>query len=104
MSSEDAQIRVFVSSMSANSTTVNQQKNIEQVLEAKRVNFIKIDIASNSESKDEMRTIMGDEHGLAPQICNGNVYCGNYETFAEANEAGTLFDFLKLPNPNQEQS
>ncbi|XP_067658111.1 SH3 domain-binding glutamic acid-rich-like protein 3 isoform X2 [Haliotis asinina] len=97
-------ITFYYTSCPFNKKTVNQQKNIEQVLEAKRVNFIKIDIASNSESKDEMRTIMGDEHGLAPQICNGNVYCGNYETFAEANEAGTLFDFLKLPNPNQEQS
>ncbi|XP_046563010.1 SH3 domain-binding glutamic acid-rich-like protein 3 isoform X2 [Haliotis rubra] len=97
-------ITFYYTSCPFNKKIVTQQNKIEQVLEAKRVNFIKIDIASNAESKEEMRTIMGDDHGLAPQICNGNVYCGNYETFAEANEVGELFDFLKLPNPVKEQS
>ncbi|XP_046360037.1 SH3 domain-binding glutamic acid-rich-like protein 3 [Haliotis rufescens] len=104
MSNGDAQIKVYVSSMSPNANTVCQQNKIEQVLEAKKVSFIKIDIASNPDYKDEMRAIMGDERGLAPQICNGNEYCGNYETFADAIELGTLFEFLKLPSPVQEQS
>lgn len=35
-----------------------------------------MDISQNSDDKDQMREIAGNPTALAPQICNGEVYCG----------------------------
>ena len=35
-----------------------------------------VDIAASEEAKKKMRELMGDPKGLAPQIFNGDTYCG----------------------------
>ena len=53
-----------------------QQNHIETVLRAKQLDFQIIDIATDAGKKDEMREKMGDETAVAPQIFNGDQYCG----------------------------
>ena len=38
----------------------------------------------------------GQRIALAPQIFNDDQYCGDYEDFDEANEAGQLEEFLRI--------
>ena len=35
-----------------------------------------IDVAQDSEALERMRELVGDEEALAPQIANGEEYCG----------------------------
>lgn len=46
------------------------------ILEGKKIEFQKIDIAASSEAKNKMREISNDSKALPPQICNGDQYCG----------------------------
>ena len=52
------------------------QQKIEMILDSKRIDYDKIDIAGNDEAKNKMREIMGDPHGLPPQLTKGNAYLG----------------------------
>lgn len=45
-------------------------------LEAHKVPFDVIDVAQDSDALDRMRELVGDEEALAPQIANGDEYCG----------------------------
>jgi SH3-binding, glutamic acid-rich protein len=52
---------------------------ILQVLEVKRIPFVKKDIASDNDDRKEFRRLMlslGESNALPPQICNGDRYIG----------------------------
>ena len=49
---------------------------IRTVLEAQKLPFDVIDVAQDDDALERMREIVGDEEALAPQIVNGEEYCG----------------------------
>ena len=49
---------------------------MEMVLSGKKIAFIKVDVSMDSDGRDKMREIVGDETALPPQIANGDSYCG----------------------------
>lgn len=53
-----------------------RQDRIISVLSSMGVSFDKIDIAQDSADKEKMRKIAGNPTALAPQIANGDTYCG----------------------------
>jgi hypothetical protein len=46
------------------------------ILESKKIPFTKVDVAADSEAKQKMRSIIGDDKALPPQLINGDTYCG----------------------------
>jgi glutaredoxin len=66
------------------------------VLDGKKIPYTLVDIAADSAEKDRMRHIAGNDRALAPQLANGNTYCGGYEAFDEAVEFENLEQFLHL--------
>lgn len=46
------------------------------ILDSKRVDYDKVDIAGNDEAKQKMREVMGDPKGLPPQLTKGNTHLG----------------------------
>ena len=46
------------------------------ILDSKRIEYEKVDIAGNEAAKEKMRQVMGDPAGLPPQLTNGDVYLG----------------------------
>lgn len=46
------------------------------ILDSKRVDYNKVDIAGNDEAKQKMREVMGDPKGLPPQLIKGNTHLG----------------------------
>lgn len=56
-----------------------KQQMVLQVLEVKRIPFVKKDIASGDDDRKEFRRLMtslGDANALPPQIFNGDRYIG----------------------------
>ncbi len=53
-----------------------RQLRIRTVLEAQKLPFDIIDVAQDDVELERMREIVGDEEALAPQIANGDEYCG----------------------------
>ncbi|KAJ8027179.1 SH3 domain-binding glutamic acid-rich-like protein 3 [Holothuria leucospilota] len=66
------------------------------VLDSKKIQYEKIDIAADEDAKQKMRDGMGDPKGLPPQLFNGDDYCGDFAKFDEAVEDEKLEEFLKL--------
>lgn len=46
------------------------------ILDSKKIDYDKEDIAGNESAKAKMRDIMGDPKGLPPQLTKGDVYLG----------------------------
>ena len=46
------------------------------ILDSKKVDYDKVDIAGNEEAKQRMREIMGDPKGLPPQLTKGDQHLG----------------------------
>jgi len=89
-------IIVYTTSVTFKKELHTQQNHIETVLRAKQLDFQIIDIATDAGKKDEMREKMGDETAVAPQIFNGDQYCGDYKAFQQAVEEEIVLSFLKL--------
>ncbi|KAJ8027174.1 SH3 domain-binding glutamic acid-rich-like protein 3 [Holothuria leucospilota] len=89
-------IKVYYTSTASSSKLEGNQRKIDMILTAKKIEFEKLDVASSEENKKKMRELMGDDKAVAPQIFNDDQYCGNFEKFEEANESDTLKEFLKL--------
>lgn len=53
-----------------------QQQKIEIILDAKNIDYHKIDVAADEQAKKIMRDIMGDPKGLPPQLTKGDTYLG----------------------------
>lgn len=53
-----------------------QQQKIEMVLDSKKIEYEKVDIAADEGAKAKMREIAKNPSALPPQLCNGDQYCG----------------------------
>ena len=53
----------------------NQQK-IEMILDSKKIEYEKCDVAASEDFKKQMREVSGDPKALPPQLANGDQYCG----------------------------
>ena len=93
---EGIKIDYFYSSVSGDLEIKKQQERIQNVLDSKKIGYNKIDIAASEADKAKMRQVAGDEKALAPQLANGDKYCGNFEAFENAVECEELETFLKL--------
>ena len=91
-----SELTVFYASVTSNLETKKQQQRIEMILDGKKIPYNKVDITADSNEKDRMRQIVGNERALPPQIARGSTYCGDYEAFDLAIEMETLDQFLKL--------
>lgn len=92
-----AQITYYYASVSSSMEIKKQQQKMEMILEAKKdIELVKVDITANSEDRDRMRELCGNDKALPPQIANGDVYCGDFIAFDEAVEIEKLNEFLKI--------
>ncbi|XP_070705815.1 SH3 domain-binding glutamic acid-rich-like protein 3 [Pempheris klunzingeri] len=89
-------VKVYFSSVSGSLEMKKNQTRIFSVLESKKIPFEAVDISQRSEDKDFMRERAGNPTALPPQICNGDVYCGDINAFDNAVEMEQLEEFLKL--------
>nr|XP_020494542.1 SH3 domain-binding glutamic acid-rich-like protein 3 isoform X1 [Labrus bergylta] len=92
----DMSLQVFYASVSGNVMMRKNQERIFSVLDSKSIEYEKVDITQGSDAKDLMRKKAGDPTALAPQICNGDNYCGDIDAFENAIENEQLEEFLKL--------
>ncbi|KAF0023481.1 hypothetical protein F2P81_024111 [Scophthalmus maximus] len=76
----DMPVKVFYSSASGSMETKKRQERLFSVLTSKNIPFEPVDICQNLEERDLMREKAGNSAALAPQICNGDVYCGNFKS------------------------
>ncbi|KAG5265115.1 hypothetical protein AALO_G00261590 [Alosa alosa] len=89
-------IKLYYTTVTASREVKSQQAEIMRILESKSIQFELIDISVGGDVRDEMRTKSGNPTAVPPQIFNEDQYCGNYEMFAEAVEADTVEQFLKM--------
>ncbi|XP_077408234.1 SH3 domain-binding glutamic acid-rich-like protein 3 [Vanacampus margaritifer] len=89
-------VKVFYTSVSSNLEIKKQQQRIFMVLESKKIDFARVDIAASESDKGRMRQIAGNPTALPPQISNGDAYCGDMIAFEAAVENEELDTFLKL--------
>ncbi|GAA6234232.1 SH3 domain-binding glutamic acid-rich-like protein 3 [Lates japonicus] len=89
-------VTVFYSSVCGSLEMRKRQDRIIFVLSSKNIPYKLVDISQNSDDKDLMRQRAGDPTALPPQICNGDVYCGDFIAFENAIEMEELDAFLKL--------
>ncbi|GFN77001.1 Sh3 domain-binding glutamic acid-rich-like protein [Plakobranchus ocellatus] len=84
--------------LSSNSEIRKSQQTIQDILSGSKIEFTAVDVAANRDDLNKMREVVGNPTALAPQIANGDVYCGDFEAFQEAVENKALKEFLKLPS------
>lgn len=53
-----------------------QQQKIEMLLDSKKIEYEKLDIAASEDFKKKMRDLIGDPKALPPQLFNEDQYCG----------------------------
>uniref|UniRef100_A0A8C9RF51 SH3 domain binding glutamate-rich protein n=1 Tax=Scleropages formosus TaxID=113540 RepID=A0A8C9RF51_SCLFO len=82
-----------------------KQQDVLGFLDALKIEYAEMDIASNEENRMWMReNVPGEKKPkngipLPPQIFNEENYCGDYDTFFDAKEGNQVFEFLGLPPP-----
>ncbi|KAK7093907.1 SH3 domain-binding glutamic acid-rich-like protein 3 isoform X1 [Littorina saxatilis] len=89
-------IVIYVAGDTADRNLHSQQNHIETVLRAAHVQYEMIDIASDPAYKDEMRQRCGNETAVAPQVFNGDYYCGDYVSFQQAVEEERIREYLRV--------
>ncbi|XP_029352824.1 SH3 domain-binding glutamic acid-rich-like protein 3 [Echeneis naucrates] len=87
---------VYFSSVSGSLEMKKNQERIFFVLQSKNIPFEAVDISQDSANKDLMRKRAGNPTALPPQICNGDIYCGDIDAFNNAIEMEQLEKFLKI--------
>jgi len=98
-------IKVFVTTVSANSVLKKNQQTIIDTLTARNIPFESIDISAseNEEQKLFMREKAtakdGQVNPMPPQIFSDDEYLGDYDAFYEATEDNNLDVFFKLAPP-----
>ncbi|XDV31733.1 hypothetical protein PO909_002695 [Leuciscus waleckii] len=82
-----------------------KQQDVVGFLEALKIDYAQLDIASNEDNRLWMReNVPGEKKPttgipLPPQIFNEEMYCGDYDTFFDAKEDNTVYEFLGLTPP-----
>jgi len=100
-------IKIFITTVSANSGLKKNQQTIVDTLTAKNISFEAIDISSpeNEEQKMFMREKAKPKDGqvnpMPPQIFSDDEYLGDYDAFYEATEDNNLDVFFKLAAPTE---
>ncbi|KAM6915211.1 SH3 domain-binding glutamic acid-rich-like protein 3 [Xenentodon cancila] len=89
-------VTVFLTSVSGSLELKKKQERVVSILTSKNIPFKPVDISQNSDDKDLMRKRAGNPTALPPQICNGDVYCGDFDAFENAIEMEELEKFLGL--------
>ncbi|XP_031726297.1 SH3 domain-binding glutamic acid-rich-like protein 3 [Anarrhichthys ocellatus] len=89
-------IKVYYTSVSSSKEIKKWQQQIFDILSSKKIKHEAVDIAQDVKVKDLMRDLVGDPTALAPQIFNGDNYCGDYKAFENAIEEEALESFLKI--------
>ncbi|XP_035535986.1 SH3 domain-binding glutamic acid-rich protein isoform X15 [Morone saxatilis] len=98
-------IKVFLASSSGSTAIKKKQQDVVGFLEALKVDYTQLDIACNEENRMWMRQNVPTEKKptngipLPPQIFNEESYCGDYDTFFDAKEDNSVYEFLGLPPP-----
>ncbi|XP_072524546.1 SH3 domain-binding glutamic acid-rich protein isoform X2 [Salminus brasiliensis] len=98
-------IKVFLASSSGSTAIKKKQQDVLGFLEALKIEYAQLDIASNEENRMWMReNVPGEKKPssgipLPPQIFNEENYCGDYDTFFEAKEDNSVYEFLGLTPP-----
>ncbi|MCI4390688.1 SH3 domain-binding glutamic acid-rich protein isoform X5 [Pangasianodon hypophthalmus] len=98
-------IKVFLASSSGSTAIKKKQQDVLGFLEALKIEYAQLDIASNEENRMWMReNVPGDKKPsngipLPPQIFNEDNYCGDYDTFFDAKEDNSVYEFLGLTPP-----
>uniref|UniRef100_A0A8C5DH61 SH3 domain-binding glutamic acid-rich-like protein n=1 Tax=Gouania willdenowi TaxID=441366 RepID=A0A8C5DH61_GOUWI len=98
-------IKVFLATSSGSTAIKKKQQDVVGFLEALKVEYTQLDIACNEENRMWMRQNVPEEKKpangipLPPQIFNEEGYCGDYETFFDAKEENSVYNFLGLAPP-----
>ncbi|KAK3534626.1 hypothetical protein QTP86_017007 [Hemibagrus guttatus] len=98
-------IKVFLASSSGSTAIKKKQQDVLGFLEALKIEYAQLDIASNEENRMWMReNVPGEKKPssgipLPPQIFNEDNYCGDYDTFFDAKEDNSVYEFLGLTPP-----
>ncbi|XP_057207346.1 SH3 domain-binding glutamic acid-rich protein isoform X7 [Triplophysa rosa] len=98
-------IKVYLASSSGSTAIKKKQQDVVGFLEALKIDYSQLDIASNEENRQWMRENVPGEMKptsgipLPPQIFNEQMYCGDYETFFNAKEDNAVYEFLGLTPP-----
>ncbi|XP_076837279.1 SH3 domain-binding glutamic acid-rich protein isoform X24 [Brachyhypopomus gauderio] len=98
-------IKVFLATSSGSTAIKKKQQDVLGFLEALKIEYAQLDIASNEENRMWMReNVPGEKKPangipLPPQIFNEENYCGDYDTFFDAKEENSVYEFLGLTPP-----
>ncbi|XP_073719228.1 SH3 domain-binding glutamic acid-rich protein isoform X14 [Misgurnus anguillicaudatus] len=98
-------IKVFLASSSGSTAIKKKQQDVVGFLEALKIDYTQLDIASNEVNRQWMReNVPGEKKPtngipLPPQIFNEEMYCGDYDTFFNAKEDNAVYEFLGLTPP-----
>ncbi|XP_041661782.1 SH3 domain-binding glutamic acid-rich-like protein 3 [Cheilinus undulatus] len=92
----DEKLKVFYASVCGNLEIRKKQDRIFSVLDSKKIKYERVDITQCSDDKDKMRKLAQNPTALAPQICKGDTYLGDFDAFENAVEMEDLESFLKL--------
>ena len=92
----DDEVKIYFTSVTVGSRNRIKQKQeqIFRVLDAKKIPYRKIDIATNSDRKDEMREIARNPTALPPVFVKGNQYLGGFDEFEYAVEMEDIPSFF----------
>ncbi len=52
------------------------QQKIEMILDSKKIEYVKLDVAADEDAKKRMRDLIGNDKALPPQLFNDDTYCG----------------------------
>ncbi|XP_073679328.1 SH3 domain-binding glutamic acid-rich-like protein 3 [Garra rufa] len=89
-------ITVYFSSASGSREVKQQQSEIFQFLDSKKLKYFALDITESTDRKEEMRKKVGNPSAMPPQVFNEDKYCGDYQKFFDAVEDGKPEAFFKL--------
>ncbi|XP_056588673.1 SH3 domain-binding glutamic acid-rich-like protein 3 [Triplophysa dalaica] len=89
-------VTVYFTSVSGSREVKQQQSEIFQFLDSKKIKYFTEDISQSPEKKEEMRKKVGNQSAMPPQVFNGGKYCGDYQKFFDAIEEGKAEAFFKL--------
>ncbi|GCC27172.1 SH3 domain-binding glutamic acid-rich-like protein 3 [Chiloscyllium punctatum] len=89
-------ITIYYASITATPELESQQKTIFNTLDCLNIQYQLVDLSTGQGLLEEMRAKIRDPKAVAPQMFNGDQYCGGYEVFFQAVEAKKVKEFLKL--------
>jgi len=86
---------IYLSTVSGNMQIKKKQDQIRNILDGKKIVYQIVDISTNVEGKERMRSMAGPR-SLPPQIENHGEYCGDYDAFIDAVEFCEMEQFLRI--------